>query len=110
MTQAIDSLKKLLAKELDLKENESVEVYVYRDFHISEITILSKFDGDISGGSTWFRNEYNPKVSALILACEDFLLSFDEKPHTPLGWSTPLDLHQESVEAVINCIAKLNRV
>lgn len=94
--KAHTALKKKL-KELEPNKRAKISVYCFGDgddIRIAEISTTSKTrTGSI--GASWLRAE--PNNGSVILAAEDFILTYDIKPYRPRGWESDIDEHVDAV-------------
>lgn len=95
--------KGMVALAAWLKENfgqDCDDVQVYMDFeHGARIVEIAFLTG--SGGASYQRDEASAfGCGFLILACEDFILRREIKPHRPEGWESDIDLFQDAKDRI----------
>ncbi len=95
--KAVKSLEGFIKEQLKDDHPDKVKVYHYKDqgFRIAEISSTRG-----SGGCSWMRSE----CPALILAAEQFVLTFGEKPYKPKGWESFIDNHADAKDQIIEHI------
>jgi hypothetical protein len=97
-TPAVKALQKFLMKhETRLVAGTKCTVYCWgsakQGIRIAEISYFVKMkSGGI--GSSFMRSQ--PECGNVILAAEDFLLTFFDKPYRPKGWDSDIDEHGDA--------------
>lgn len=91
------ALKKFLLSKEPERKGLSVAVYCGGRGHGIRIAEISYFvrTGSHIAGSSIMRCE--PESGNLLMAAEDFLLTYGIKPYRPKGWNSDIDLHAESI-------------
>jgi hypothetical protein len=111
-TPAVVALQKfLLEREKDRVPGLECSVECWQcmegGIRISEVGFhLSDGNGCCWGG-VWMRCD--PESAAVILAAEDFLLTFFDKPYRPKGWESDIDEHADAkwkLESVLKMLDK----
>ena len=91
LKKAIEAAKVFIA---NIVKNKEVDIHTFKDaqggLRVVEVSV------GISSGYSWMRSECMGGVGAIILAVEDFILTYDIKPWRPEGWSDDLDEHADA--------------
>ena len=105
ITEAVDALQEFIMKKIECKPKpDEVTVYTYQNHgvRIAEISLVWQNANDSGmGGCSYMRCEF----PQLILACEEFLITYGIKPYRPLGWSSDIDIHDDArywIEKLLN--------
>jgi hypothetical protein len=88
------ALEEYLTQVSETKAPWRVEVYAFTDkhgFRIAEIDWLTD-----TAGSSYMRSTVGVFCAAVILAAEDFVLTYGIPPTRPGGWETDLDQHEDA--------------
>lgn len=72
-----------------------VKIYTFKDkqggVRVAEVSVTDALQ---RSGSSWMRSE--AESGGIILAVEEFLLTFGVRPYVPKGWETALDVHADA--------------
>lgn len=102
-TEAGLALEVYLDRLFQCTDGWAVQVYAWLDtkagFRISEISMTNG-----TAGSSWQRNVCGIIADGFILACEQFVITYDIPPERPEGWTTDIDLHLEAKELIKSVI------
>lgn len=112
--EAVESLCEFIRAKFDPGDNgrspDEVLVYTHYDnddhkigLRVGEISLVWHHGSGGMGGCSYQRS--NPDSGQAILAAEEYLLNFYEKPWRPEGWESDLDLKADAewlVEQAIN--------
>lgn len=101
--RAVRALEKVIKENWGENQPDKVKVYYYQDqgFRIAEISSTTK-RGNSTGGCSYMRCE----CPAIILAAEQFVLTFGKKPFRPRGWKSDIDDHDDAKQQVIYQLTK----
>jgi len=96
---AAAALKKYIWEVLKLKSNQRVSVYVWKNpsdgVRVAEISVITELSGGRGTlGCSWTRGDL--ESGAVILAAEDFILTYGQKPYRPKGWGSDIDEHEDA--------------
>jgi len=95
---ATTALKKFIREVLKLKSNQKVSVYIWKGqsdgVRVAEISLTTEMGGGRMSGCSWMRSD--PEAGAIILAAEDFILTYGQKPYRPEGWESDIDEHEDA--------------
>jgi hypothetical protein len=99
-TPAVKALQKfILEQEKDCDPKLQCRVYCWGSekdgIRVAEISYwLPKGKNGCGAGSSFMRS--TPECGNVILAAEDFLLTFFDKPYRPEGWESDIDEHADA--------------
>jgi hypothetical protein len=102
--QAVLSLCDFISAQVKVDEGvpqPEVSVYTFkqRGFRVAEISLTWNSMGGMSGHS-YMRGDAGEGLE-VILAAEDFVLNFYEKPFRPRGWQTNIDNKAEAEDRLL---------
>jgi hypothetical protein len=83
----------------DFKKVPIVSIHTFKDkqggIRVAEISVWQNGKNGSGGGYSWMRCDAT-SAGAIILAVEDFILTYDVKAYRPKGWESDIDEHADA--------------
>ena len=83
----------------DFKKVPIVSIHTFKDkqggIRVAEISVWQNGKNGSGGGYSWMRCDAT-NAGAIILAVEDFILTYGVKPYRPKGWESDIDEHEDA--------------
>lgn len=81
-----------------VKDEGDVEIHTFKDkqggIRVAEVSVWKTRGNGNSGGYSWMRSEV--EAGSIILAVEEFVLTYDIKAYRPKGWESDMDEHADA--------------